>query len=111
MQVECWAKKIFATACIGKIRISHGKLRISHKLNFKIALFHWVKKCSCSTKLGMTYFGSKLNTVQVHCRAKIVFAIACMGKKVTNSHGNLRTSQIKNFEIRFFSWGPKVAQN
>ena len=44
------------------------------------------------------------------CKTKRTLAIACLGKKVKFSYGNLRISQITNFKNRSFSSGQGVVQ-
>ena len=46
----------------------------------------------------------------LECKTKRIFGIACLGKKVSFSYGNLRISQITNFKNRSFSSGQGVVQ-
>ena len=46
----------------------------------------------------------------LECKTKRIFAIACLGKKVSSSYGNLLLFQTNNFKNRSFSSGQGVVQ-
>ena len=88
-----------------KVSISYGNLRISQITNFKKGLFHRVKE---SFKSNQTWYG--VSHGHLESKTKSILAIACLGKKVSISYGNLRISQITNFKNRSFSSGQGVVQ-
>ena len=46
----------------------------------------------------------------LECKINRISAIACLGKKVSFSYGNLRLFPIFNFQIQYFSLGQGVVQ-
>ena len=44
------------------------------------------------------------------CKTKTIFTIACLGKNVSFSYGNLVLFQISNFKNRSFSYGQKLLE-
>ena len=46
----------------------------------------------------------------LECKTNKIFAITCLGKKVSSSYGNLLLFQTNNFKNRSFSSGQGVVQ-
>ena len=71
----------------------------------KIGLFRRVKELS---KSNITRYG--LSHLYLESKIERIFAIACLGKKIRFSYGNLRISRLENFKNRSFSRGQGLAQ-
>ena len=52
-----------------------------------------------------------VSPLYLESKTKGIFAIACLGKKVSFSYGNLRISRTTNFKNRSFSYGQKLLQS
>ena len=74
-------------------------------LNVEYSIFYRVKEMF---KQNQTRYG--LYHGYLDCKTKRIFAIVCLGKKVSFSYGNLRISQKTNFKNRSFSSGQGVVQ-
>ena len=71
-------KQFFVQLAQPKFGLSYGNLRISLcERILNIVIFDWIKKLS---KLNQTWNG--VSSVQVECRRKRIFAIACLGNKL-----------------------------
>ena len=78
MYLECKAKRIFGIACLGKKLVFHTEISTYTLILFsKILKFYRVKELS---KLNQTWYG--VSHVYLECKAKRIFGIACLGKKL-----------------------------
>ena len=78
MYLECKAKRIFGIACPGKKLVFHTEISTYSLILFsKIEKFYRVKELS---KLNQTWYG--VSHVYLECKAKRIFGIACLGKKL-----------------------------
>ena len=93
MYLECKAKRIFGIACLGKKLVFHTEiLTFSLILFSKIWKFYRVKELS---KLNQTWYG--VSHVYLKCKAKRIFGIACLGKKLVFH------TEISTFSLILFS--------
>ena len=93
MYLECKAKRIFGIACLGKKLVFHTEiLTFSLILFSKIWKFYRVKELS---KLNQTWYG--VSHVYLECKAKRIFGIACLGKKLVFH------TEISTFSLILFS--------
>ena len=78
MYLECKAKRIFGIACLGKKLVFHTEISTYSLILFsKIEKFYRVKELS---KLNQTWYG--VSHVYLEFKAKRIFGIACLGKKL-----------------------------
>ena len=95
MYLECIAKRIFGIACLGKKLVFHTEICDNFKyLILKYSIFHPVKELS---KSNQTWYG--VSPVYIESNTKRFLGIACLGKKVSFSYGNLLLNQIFNFQV------------
>ena len=86
MYLESRTKRIFAIACLGiKLVLQSEICEYFEYLISKIGLFHRVKELF---KSNQTRYG--VSRVYLESRTKRIFAIACLGKKVRISIGNIQ---------------------